>query len=333
MINLVPSKQVSEYLDEIGHVFSDSEKATLIWNAKGCNCVEKLMALEDLANMTNDSKLSQQIKERLDFEKEMVRRFVTNQDNSYIYVVNDSDGISRGFFREYDTARSYAKRQDEPCTIAKQKIIEGSEIPKVVSVGHWNPNLFPDEEYEITTKDYSGNAVAEEWLDEKGNPVDMWSTEMSIEDEEVVDEYKLDRFEFKFVNIPFPSGFTKGIPVKHIPTGRYGVIASGSEDWEEFIQRVNSGLYVDYSDMCITVEFLTEDGGWSHNHINPILLDIDMPKTKDNPELAYALEALSDYWSGSGSEECVIKYTRQYADAKRKPRDIDTATKLDDILW
>ncbi|MBQ8316940.1 MAG: hypothetical protein IJX85_01230 [Lachnospiraceae bacterium] len=332
MINLVPSIQVSEYLDKVGHTFTDSERATLIWNAVGCSRDEKLMALEDMALSTEDAKLRQQIKERLDFENEKVRRFVTNQDNDYIYVVNDSDGISCGFFREHGTARSYAKRQDESCTIAKQKIVDGFEIPKVESVGRWNPNLFPDKEYEITTKDYCGDAVAEEWFDEKGNLVGMWSTEMSIEEEDVVDEYKVDRFEFKFLNIPFPPYFSEGAPVKHIPTGKYGIIASGSENWEEFIQRVNAGLYVDYSDMCITVEFLTDDGMWCHNHINPIFLDIEMPKTKDNHELACALEALSDYWSGSGSEEIVLKYSRQYADAKRKPRTIDAATSVQDII-
>lgn len=332
MINLVPSIQVSEYLDMVGHTFTDSERATLIWNAGGCSRDEKLMALEDLAQNTEDAKLSQQIKERLDFENERIRRFVTNQDNSYIYVVNDRDGISRGFFREYDTARSYAKGQDELCTIAKQKIVDGSEIPKVASVGHWNPNLFPDEEYEITTKDYSGDAVAEEWLDKNGDPLGMWSTEMSIEEEEIVDEYKVDRFEFRFLNISFPPSFSKGVPVKHIPTGRYGIIASGSEMWEEFIQRVNAGLYVDYSDMCITVVFLTEDGMWSHEHINPIYLEVEMPKTKDNPELACALEALSDYWSGSGGEEIVLKYSRQYADSKKKPRTVDLVTTVQDII-
>lgn len=47
---------------------------------------------------------------------------------------------------------------------------------------------------------------------------------------------------------------------------------------ELLLGRVNNGLYVDFSDTAITVYFLTEKGYWSHQHCNPIYLEVEMPE-------------------------------------------------------
>ena len=41
----------------------------------------------------------------------------------------------------------------------------------------------------------------------------------------------------------------------------------------ELLERVREGLYVDYSDASLTVEFLCEDGSFSHDHLSPINLE------------------------------------------------------------
>ena len=40
MITYIPSKEIREYLEKKGHVFSDHEKATLIYHARGYSKTE-----------------------------------------------------------------------------------------------------------------------------------------------------------------------------------------------------------------------------------------------------------------------------------------------------
>ena len=60
---LVPSKDVREYLLEKGRVFTDFERATLIYNHSGMCYEEKLLKLKELMEITNDAGLKKQIRE------------------------------------------------------------------------------------------------------------------------------------------------------------------------------------------------------------------------------------------------------------------------------
>ena len=72
---------------------------------------------------------------------------------------------------------------------------------------------------------------------------------------------------------------------------------------------------------------LTESGIWSHEHINPLYLEVEFPTyIEDDPQrqaLRYATETLGDYLShkSNGKEFCpdlVLKYARKYADVGKK---------------
>lgn len=72
---------------------------------------------------------------------------------------------------------------------------------------------------------------------------------------------------------------------------------------------------------------LTESGIWSHEHINPLYLEVEFPTyIEDDPKrqaLRYAMEAMGDYLShkSNGKEFCpdlVLKYARKYAEVCRK---------------
>ncbi len=335
MIELIPSKHVRDYMDEIGYKLSDYEKATLIWNAVGYTHQQIMDSLTEIAKYTDDEETRMQIVQRVQYEEEMLKRFKTNQDNQYVYVVNDDDVIPCGYFRRYETALAYAKKQEGSCLIEKQLIVDGDEIPMMEYYEKSNPHLFPDEDPN-KCEEYWGAAQGTVFLNEDGEILIIWSREMGDQEHIVEDVSIRERFEDRFVNIPFPPTFMKGIPVKHIPSSRYGIIQAGSEIWDKFIDRINKGLYVDYSDMCITVQFIGEDGNWCHDHINPIYLEVGMPDFKENPELCRAMDSLSEYWSGKENaehEEMVIKFSREYAIKHQKKLDADTATKLEDIMF
>ena len=63
---LIPSKEMKDYLQAIGHEFTDFEKATIIYNlsANISVCNEKLVALQQ---ETSDEVLRTQIQERLEY--------------------------------------------------------------------------------------------------------------------------------------------------------------------------------------------------------------------------------------------------------------------------
>lgn len=72
---------------------------------------------------------------------------------------------------------------------------------------------------------------------------------------------------------------------------------------------------------------LTESGIWSHEHINPLYLEVEFPTyIEDDPKrqaLRYATETLGDYLShkSKGKEFCpdlVLKYARKYAEVCRE---------------
>ena len=91
-----------------------------------------------------------------------------------------------------------------------------------------------------------------------------------------------------------------GTPVIDVVTGNYGILAQGKEEWDNYLKRIEEeNLYVDYSDVQVSMYELTEHGYWSHQHINPLYLDIELPPYIPNNEernsLRRAMEALGDY--------------------------------------
>lgn len=59
-------------------------------------------------------------------------------------------------------------------------------------------------------------------------------------------------------------------------------------------------LYVDYFDVQVEVVFLTSQGLWSHEHVNPIYLELDRygyeNENKESKAKARAMEFFSEYW-------------------------------------
>lgn len=68
MIEIIPSEHARNVLQG-KRDFTDSEKATLIWNSPIASREEKLESLEELLRTTNGEILIKQIEERLDYER------------------------------------------------------------------------------------------------------------------------------------------------------------------------------------------------------------------------------------------------------------------------
>ena len=347
MFELVPSIYMREYFKEKGFEFTDFQKATLIWNMPGKTRDEIFAALKELADTAKDEVTRQQILERIQFEEKQFAVFMDNSADKYVYVVEDyEEAYSYGFFAEYEMALNYAinysRENDVTCSIKKQLIVRSEEDKKVRNPVRVNPNFFPEPEEEFC--DYDGSAVACVDLDRHGNVCSLWSYELSKEEEQKVDAFRKDRFEYQFIKIPFD--MEKGLPVKNVLDGTYGILGQGKEEWDEYMQRIEDrNLYVDFSDIQVIVYRLTESGYWTHMHISPMYLEIDFPPAKLNDEkwhaMRGAMEALGDYFHYKNRRNdydasLVIKYARAYAEVCKEQNNgvkpLDDAKTVEDIL-
>ena len=128
--------------------------------------------------------------------------------------------------------------------------------------------------------------------------------------------------------------------------GSYYILAEGEADWNRYLNRIEEkNWYVDFSDIQMICYKLTESGIWSHDHINPLYLEVEFPTyIEDDPKrqvLRYAMEALGDYLShkSKGKEFCpdlVLKYARKYAEVCREKslseKMLEEAKKPEDIM-
>ena len=108
------------------------------------------------------------------------------------------------------------------------------------------------------------------------------------------------------------------------------MLGEGEEEWNRYLERIEEKKwYVDLSDIQMMCYGLTESGIWSHEHINPLYIEVEFPTyIEDDPKrqaLRYAMEAMGDYLShkSNGKEFCpdlVLKYARKYAGRSQKAR-------------
>ena len=60
--------------------------------------------------------------------------------------------------------------------------------------------------------------------------------------------------------------------------GSYYVLEEGEADWNRYLERIEEkNWYVDFSDIQMICYKLTESGIWSHEHINPLYLEVEFP--------------------------------------------------------
>lgn len=328
MTNLIPSKDVCEYLNSICYNLSDFQKATLIWNTLYNSLKEQLCALKEIGNSTNDFELKKQIEERILFEKDSIDKFKTN-DGNYIYVVYNEDCDS-GYFLLYDTARQYCVVNGYK-DIQKHFFIKNDTLPLININGIINPYISSVKDSEAV--EYHGQPVSSISFNDKYEIQSVWTNEMPIERSKAVNPFNPNRFEFAYTQIPFPiEKFAVGTIVKDLRSNEFGVVGTTSDEWYKFVERVNSGVYVDFSDYSLMVYFICRSGRWTHDHINPIYLSIEAPSNNDNPFFLSALKMMSQYLKGfkdcSENRIAVVDSTMAYAKSMQKEY-----TTIEEILY
>lgn len=110
MLTFIPSKTLCKYIQDKNIKFTDSEEATIIYNAGNMRCHDndiydldsKNAALRNLMEQTSDTTLRQQISERLDEDEKVFQKFATDSDDIFFtkfnYMMNAMTKMITCFF-------------------------------------------------------------------------------------------------------------------------------------------------------------------------------------------------------------------------------------------
>ena len=276
LVEMIPSKWMREYLKGKKD-FKDREKATLIWNAPNVTWENRVASLNVLAERTRDIVLKEQLKERIEYEKKSYVRFLQTCHQEYVYVVLDSEEKSCGYFADAHMAEQYGIKY------AREWHEKNFEIEKHMIVSMNNLNKIPKEWHSKgEMSDYTGVAASCVRYNSAGDILNIYSNEMSDEEKERVD--KLDRVRFENSFIKIPCGMKAGTVVKildELHLGEFGVLEDG-EEWMEYMNTsIRQPEYYDFSDIQTVVYILNNDGTWTHAHINPLYLEVQMPEVEE----------------------------------------------------
>lgn len=285
MIEIIPSKWMRDYLKDKKE-FTDRERATLIWNAPNVTWRNRISSLSELARQTSDDLLKKQIIERIEYEQKLYADFCENFEKEYVYVVIDGNRDSCGFFGDAQIALQFgiknAKEWNEDSfSIEKHLIISLDNKNKVIK--RWYSQHLLQHSSDNFECEYSGEYASCIRYTSAGDILSIDSNEMSDEENERVDEFSRDRFEFQFFQIPF--GMETGTIVKilnEFHRNEYAVLGSGEEEWNNYMNMtINNPDCYDFSDIQTTVYILNNDGTWSHGHINPLFLEAEIPEVEE----------------------------------------------------
>lgn len=289
MINLPISDYVKKYYKEHDIVLDDFTQATIIWIFHLC-WEETLSMLQEIADRTEDEALKLQIRERVEFELQKKEEFMDNHDRKYIYnVIENDDGFGFAYFTTVEQALEYGKRNCES---------------------------------DLRIDKYPLNPVNDQCIvknrtciwDKSGSTI-MALNPFSYGDFEVPEEThgRKERFEEAFIHCEFP--FERGDIVRHIVTGKIGVLENSREDWERLLERVDSGeLYGNAGDIVVSVDYVDEeDGHLYYDHRS--LLNLEKVTEFNSIEEKELMECISKILQG---KEMLTNYgycLRRYLDS------------------
>lgn len=277
IMKLIPSQDIAK----TRWTFSDRDQAAILFNLTGLTLTEKTAYLQELGSQTKDQVLAKEIEERLEADAEIKTVFFRHAPGTFYMVTADAcDEIPLGYYTGVEDAVQRGKQEGGAFEVYKYHLIGMPDTPPVWGRGHWNPYFLKtersQEEPKLPDDDRDDCWLGCAGFNEQGELCSISSREaLSIGETAWVElAFSPQRFEHTYVKLPNP--FELGDIVQVVAgsmKGRRGVVETSREEWARFQVRVGEGLYADFSDVCITVEFPTKQGGFSHDHISLLYLD------------------------------------------------------------
>lgn len=263
MTKLPMSDFMQNYYQEKGITFTDSERATILWNAAfSLPKAEILGALKEIADATADEPLKTQIYERLDTERETARLFKENDARCFfICAPDDSDKEAEWHVRYFATLEAaVAYGRDEASGNFKvEKEAFGDKLDGCRAGDD------PD------GTDMMGGCA---WYTKDGMLLDCECYPCTSEICIRFSHGDPSRFEDAY--IPLQSPFEIGDIVRVAGDSRPAIVQVSQEEWKRGLERNTDGsrtIPPAYDNTRLTVEFLDEDGEMYHGH--PYILSLE----------------------------------------------------------
>jgi hypothetical protein len=297
MIKLPMSDFMQKYYQEKGIMFTDSEKATILWNSVfPVPKAEILSALKEITDTTADKALKTQINERLDAE----RRFQEN-DGIYFFICTPSDEGPRKewgsyYFAALEAAKAYGKKESLGIFDIEKKIFE---------------DYCPDDD--LVGPDIAEGCV---WYTKDGEMLHCTTFPYMLGISRDLGDRGSSRFEDAY--IPLQNPYETGDIVRIVGDSRPAIVQESREQWDSLVERNLKDPYVCYptfEDNCLRVEFLGEDGEMFHEHPHILSLEkIDQWEDELEWEL---LQVVSRLIKGEGEMDDFLYYYHKNLNRKR----------------
>ncbi|MBC3804044.1 hypothetical protein GH808_06285 [Acetobacterium fimetarium] len=272
MIELIPSKDVRDFVVKTDWIFSDFEKAEIIYHMD-LPYDEMKTELQKISDQTDDEMLKTQIIEHIERDQKCIQLFKENCEGfMYAVEVDEKDTPCEsyicGYFAEADLAYTHGKKQGCKFDIQKYQIVGFIGREAIKPKGYINPYLFTDKNPDelILEYEYDGGYVAEFRFDKKGQLIGFYSDEV-----EITDQFDPSRFENAYIEVPNP--FEEGDRVKLIETDLCGIVRTSQKEWKKYNEEMKTSDCADYEDVGIIVDFFMDNKKTTHGHFCPIFLE------------------------------------------------------------
>lgn len=328
----IPSRSYVAYLKEIDANFTKFETAAILHHI-GLPPMGTLAAYRTFLPDVTDGELRRQITAEIEYmEREQAIFRKGGGDVVFLAVERDEYESLLGVAANYETAYELGIRSGEAFKIRKHRLLPEYPEARNTEKYYLNPYFSDDEDLQDCVKTCKmadfGFEIGSASFEKDGSLYHLYSQEMEAsqsnkENLEHLYSHKL----FTNAYIDYPNPFECGDLVEFVHPneaktfGDLGVVNTSQADWAKYSQKVRNGTCYDQSDACITVEWLTEDGRFSHDH-NPFIFLERGALRKEMPRpLRELLRAGSEMMRGVGSLEWYVICMENYREWLRKEKE------------
>ena len=308
----IPSRSYVRYLQDAHASFTEFETAAILHHT-GLPVETKIAVYHALLGETGDAELRRQISEELARLKRVVDLFCAGGAGiAYLTCKDTFHADVIGLAANYETAYALGVHSGADFIIEKYRLLTEYPHEPVLRKSYFNPRLSGSAGQRELVKTYEGTddsmPAGRFSFRRDGTLLNASSVE---EEDQLSDEALLRRYyapnSFTNTYIDYPNPFDQGDLVTFTrargepETESIGIVRTSQEEWEDLRQRIKDGLSVDQFDASLTVEWLKEDGRFSHDHIPPIFLE--RRETDKSAPWYEVIEAARNLLRGKGSLE------------------------------
>lgn len=289
---MIPSQTVRDFVKDEGMVFSDRQKASMIYHSQSITkWKDRKALLQHIMKHTSDEELKREIIECIERDDAIYANFQQNIYRRYIYILTIEDHYCgkyrEDYFSDFDLAWDFGRKTGSNYRIEKRRI-----------------KTDPDSE------DYLATAYFDAY-EGSGDLIRICEDQLLD-----LDDYK--RFEHCFCIVPNP--YCRGDIVYVREFKKYGIVDTSYKQWMamkskiETFGRNEKGDIPTWDDAKIRISVVDRNGEFYKVYANPINVEKHVPSNfeGDYDYFDKVLIAASALYNGCGSLDDLHEAQKEY---------------------